>query len=197
MTRTDVSGRGFSGVKETTGHTSLLVVGYLFGIYSHRIWLSGPSAHLVLWSVIVSFSVALLATKHPVSPLFLWLKQTALPSFPKNQRAGASQTHGSTSQFTGSAFICKQWGWKVIVVRQTHACLPLCFQEVELAHSSPLLLSQWVCACYLTVVWFPLCCCLAQAWFVVFTDASLTAAFPSRPLWCRDFLRPLLCNILV
>lgn len=32
-------------------------------------------------------------------------------------------------------------GWKVIVVNQTHACLPLCFQEVELAHS-PLLLSQ-------------------------------------------------------
>lgn len=31
---------------------------------------------------------------------------------------------------------------KVIVVKQTHACLPLCFQEGELAHSSPLLLSQ-------------------------------------------------------
>lgn len=56
---------------------------------------------------------------------------------------------------------------KVIVVKQTHACLPLCFQEVELAHSSPLLLSQSVCVLMILV----LC------------DSPCVAVWPKLGLW--------------
>lgn len=122
-------------------------------------------------------------------------KQNALPSFPLNQRDVESQSHGWSSQFTGSVFICKHWGWKECraagdkVVKQTHACLSLRIQEVELAHSSRLLLSEWVCAIYLSVAWFPLSCRLTQDWFVVRMDTSLTPTSPNQPLESRDFFK--------
>lgn len=90
-----------------------------------------------------------------------------------NPRDAEPRTHGSTTRFTGSAFICKHWGWKSHC-RQTNTRVPAsllsgsgtCSQQ----SSPPFTMSA--CAYDLSLVWFPLCCCLTQAWFVVYTDAS-------------------------
>lgn len=72
-----------------------------------------------------------------------------------------------------------------------HSLCSVCIQEVELAHSSSHLLSEWVCAAhYLSVVWFPLGCRLTQDWFVVRMATSLASVSPNQPLKPRDFSSP-------
>lgn len=123
-------------------------------------------------------------------------KKHILPSFQKNRRDVRAEAHGSASQFTGSAFICKHWGWKDKVVKQTHACLSLCIQEVELACCSRLLLSQWVCAHYLSVVWFPSCCVWPKTCVWFGQTPHLPQHFQVNHWNLRDFLRTLPCHII-
>lgn len=81
----------------------------------------------------------------------------------------------------------EDWAAGDNAVKQTHTCLSLRMQEVELGHSSRLLLSKWVCAPYLSVVWFPSSCHVTQDGFVVHTDTLLTPTSPNQQLKSRDF----------
>lgn len=84
----------------------------------------------------------------------------------------------------------KKVGLVVTQSSNKHACLSLYIQEVEFAHSSCLLLSEWVCAHNLSVVWFPSSCRQTQDWFVVRMDTSLTPTSQNQPRKSRYFLRP-------
>lgn len=110
-----------------------------------------------------------------------------------NRCDAESRTHGSTSQFTGSAFICKHGMESNCRQPNTRVPASLLSGSGTCSQSSPPF-TMSACAYYLSLVWFPLCCCPTQARFVVFTDASLAATFPSLPIQSGDFLRPLLCN---
>lgn len=111
-----------------------------------------------------------------------------------NRRDAESRTHGSTSQFTGSAFICKHGMESHCRQPNTRVPASLLSGSGTCSQQSSPPFTMSVCAYYLSLVWFPLCCCPIQARFVVFTDASLTATFSSLPIQSGDFLRPLLCN---
>lgn len=109
------------------------------------------------------------------------------------RRDAESRTHGSTSQFTGSAFICKHGMESHCRQPNTRVPASLLSGSGTCSQSSPPF-TMSACAYYLSLVWFPLCRSPTQARFVVFTDASLSATFPSLPLQSGDFLRPLLRN---